>query len=190
MLINSKKKMKKFCITKKFSIFATNFKNNFNLNIMKKVLIFTVIALVALATTGCGASAFLSAQRDVRELKGYKPELGQFGSKQSILENAYQRAKNEDKILVIGRADKCHSVDIAKSRASADARWSFVKEYNSNVIGEEKLTMTDYTSKFQSTSITEANAHVNNDNFERVATFIKHKGNNASAIVFYLGSKR
>lgn len=157
---------------------------------MKKALIFTMIALLALASTGCGTSAFLSAQRDTRELRGYNLELGQFGNKRTVLENAYQRAKNEDKVLVIGRADKCGNISIAKEYAAADARWSYAKSLNANIIGEEKLTMNTYNSKFNSTSITEASAHTDFDNFERVATFVKHRGSSSSAIVFYLGSKR
>ena len=158
---------------------------------MKKALIFVMVALMALASTGCGTSAFMSAQRDSRELRGYTQEFGQRGNKQDIIQNIHKRAENEDKIVVIGRATAYNGdVDGVIAQATMSARSKYAKDVNSNTFVVEKLTTSKSGSNFNSVTNTEANAHTDIENFEPVATFKKERGNKVSVICYFLCSKQ
>lgn len=157
---------------------------------MKKALIFVMVALMALASTGCGTYGPMAARTDsasdLHELRkeGYTLEYGQGRDMKTVLANVYQRANTENKKILVGRAERKGNLNIAKNRAHFDALVTYSENMESKVVGVEKLYVKDYSDRFIGEYSNHIAQIVNNTNLEEVGVFINKR--TKSAVILYL----
>lgn len=169
---------------------------------MKKALIFVMVALMALASTGCASSLFTAkkdSSSDVKWLQKneYVLDLAFGGNAQAAMAKAYEMAQNDDKVLLIGRCDKARNVSTAVKCAKMDAMSEYSKTKNSNIAGIEKIGGSkDSDVRYSYEYVSESNAHLNAQNFQVVAVFKRDaqevrrmRNKNNSAIVFCVCDK-